>query len=180
MPRLAPRPRLVELGAGQAEALWKDLVSDDAGQAFRAVVALAAAAPKEAVALLKEHLKPVAPADARCVEKLLADLDSDTFDVREKAEKDLALVADQASDALRKALESSPSSEVRRRLQALLEQQGPTGRPAAEALRQVRAVEVLERVGTPEARQALEALSRGVAGARVTREARGALDRLGR
>jgi hypothetical protein len=177
--RRVPRPRGTEVAGGQAEALWNDLVCDDGGKAFRAVVALTAA-PKQTVALLTERLKPVAAPDARRVEKLIADLDSDTFDVREKAAKELESIAEQASDALRKALESPPSAEVRRRIEALLEPQEPGRRQSPETLRQVRAVEVLEHVATPEARQLLEALSRGVAGARLTREARAALDRLGR
>ena len=76
--------------------------------------------------------------------------------------------------------EGSASAEVRRRVEGLLESQEPGGRQAPQALRQVRAVEVLESAGTPEARQLLEALARGVAGARLTREARAALDRVGR
>src|SRR5262249_30237181 len=50
--RLLPRPRPAELGPGRAEAFWDDLASDDAGKAFRAVVALGSA-PKAAVALLQ-------------------------------------------------------------------------------------------------------------------------------
>jgi len=46
----------------------------------------------------------------------------------------------------------------------------------AEHLRVVRAVEVLERAGTPEARQALDALANGAPAALVTREAQAALN----
>jgi hypothetical protein len=45
-------------------------------------------------------------------------------------------------------------------------------------LRLLRAVEALEHVGTPEARQLLEALSRGAREARLTREAQASLRRL--
>jgi RNA polymerase sigma factor (sigma-70 family) len=179
MTGLVPRPRPVELEPGRAEALWDDLASDDAGNAYRAIVALSAA-PKDAVALLKGRLKPVAAPDGRRLEQLIADLDSDSFDVREKAAKELEPIADRAADVLRKALGASPSAEVRRRVEALLEPYEPGGKQTADVLRQVRAVEVLGSVGTPEARQVLEALARGVAGARLTREARAALDRLGR
>ena len=48
----------------------------------------------------------------------------------------------------------------------------------SDALRMVRAVEVLEDIGTPEARAVLEHLAAGVAEARRTREAKAALARL--
>jgi hypothetical protein len=44
----------------------------------------------------------------------------------------------------------------------------------------LRAVEALERIGTPEARQVLQALAKGAAGAVLTRAAQGALERLER
>ena len=51
--------------------------------------------------------------------------------------------------------------------------------PEGEPLRAVRAVEVLERIGTPAARQLLETLSKGPA-SRTAREAKAALARIDR
>ena len=48
----------------------------------------------------------------------------------------------------------------------------------AEALRGLRAVEVLEHLGTPEARQFLHVLGKGAGESRVTRESRASLERL--
>jgi hypothetical protein len=42
----------------------------------------------------------------------------------------------------------------------------------------LRAIEVLEHIGTPEARQVLDTLARGAAVARVTQEAKASLKRL--
>ena len=53
---------------------------------------------------------------------------------------------------------------------------GPVG--DMEQARTLRAVEALERMGTPEARRLLDELGRGAEGARLTRDAKAALDRL--
>jgi len=50
---------------------------------------------------------------------------------------------------------------------------------SAETLRQGRAIEVLEHIATPEARQLLQTIAEGAAGAGLTREAKAALERLG-
>jgi hypothetical protein len=54
------------------------------------------------------------------------------------------------------------------------------GRLTGEELRRVRAVEVLEAVGTAEARDLLGVLAKGAPGAALTREARESLGRLER
>jgi hypothetical protein len=83
-----------------------------------------------------------------------------------------------ADDAVREALRGHPSPEARRRLEALLAAPRPGRVP--EVRRHLRAVRLLEMVGTPEARQVLKKLAEGVPEARVTREARAALERLAR
>ena len=78
---------------------------------------------------------------------------------------------------MRKALESDPSPEARRRIGKLLDAlAGPV--TAGEALRVLRAVEVLEYIGTPEAQAVLKELAQGAPEARLTQEAKAALDRL--
>src|SRR5262249_28782096 len=88
-------------------------------------------------------------------------------------------MGESATALLRKALDDKQSLEVRRRLEDLLAH-GPKPLPTGEALRQMRALEVLEMIGTPEARQVLGALARGAPGARMTQEASAALERLAR
>jgi hypothetical protein len=112
------------------------------------------------------------------VARLVADLDGSDFAQREAAGRELEALRDQAEAALRQALAARPSPEARKRLQALLADPGTVRSP--EVLRQVRAVQVLERVGSPAARQTLEALAGGAPAARLTQEARASLARLRR
>jgi hypothetical protein len=135
------------------------------------------AAPADAVALLRERLEPVASADAPRLAALIADLDSVDFATRQKAMEDLRQLGRLAAVALRRAKDKSESAEVRRRTGELLGELEETATPPEE-LRALRAVEVLEGLATPEARQLLGKLARGDAGARLTQAATEALQRL--
>jgi hypothetical protein len=162
--------------AKQLEKLWDDLASDDAAKAFKAMGQMAGV-PAETVALLKSKLKPVDPADPKVVKQLLEDLNSDQYTVRQKASAQLEKLADLAGPALREKLESKPSLEMRRRIESLIDKlDGPVTLP--ELLRSLRAVELLELIGTPEARQALVPLANGAPGHRMTEAAQGAVMRL--
>jgi RNA polymerase sigma factor (sigma-70 family) len=157
-------------------ALWADLAADDGVRAGRAVRQLAAAGGRS-VALLKPLLRPTRAADPARMAALVADLDADRFAVRDKATRMLEVLGELAEPALRKALAASPSLEARRRMEKLLE--GATGPiTVPEKARGVRAIEVLERVGTPEAAKVLRELAGGAPSARLTREAKAALTRL--
>jgi WD40 repeat protein len=166
----------VELSAREVETRWADLLTEDAGKAFRTVQTLAAA-PKPTVAFLKEQLKPLAGVDPKVLDRLIGDLESDDFPVRKKALEELEKLDELALPALNRLLGGSPSLEARRRAEQLLDKL--TGRQLSnEQLRQVRAVEVLESIGSPEVRQLLLTLSRGAPGGLLTREATDALNRL--
>lgn len=161
----------------ELNSLWSDLGSADAGKAYQAIRSLLGAGP-QAVSLLKGRLRPVEAADTRRINQLVADLDSDTFAVREKAAEQLRELGDLAESALRTALEHAASAEVRRRAAALVEQMDPVRSP--ERLRVLRAVEVLELIGTKEAREVLAGLAQGAPEARLTQETKAALERLSR
>jgi hypothetical protein len=107
---------------------------------------------------------------------LIADLDNDDFARREAASKQLAAFGAQAEPALRKALADTQSAEVRSRIQALLKALDQWVVTNPDALRSLRAIWVLERIGTPEARAVLGDLAKGAPEARQTQEAQAALD----
>jgi hypothetical protein len=132
--------------------------------------------PSESVAFVREQLPPVR-LDPKRLRQWIEDLDSDRFTVREKATKELRTLEELALPALRRLVAKKPSLEVRRRAEEIMRQAEPDS-PTKRQLLAVRAVEVLEYVGTPEARQLLDELARGESEARLTREAKAALARL--
>jgi WD40 repeat protein len=167
------------LAGPRLEALWNDLAGDDAAKAYRASCALLHA-PRLTVAFLKDRLRPAPEGDPRKVARLIADLNADEFDVRERATAELTRLGTAVEPDLRRALAASPKAEARRRLEQLLarpEVMGATG-PPPEQLQALRAVAVLEHIGSAEARQVLAALARGDADARLTQDAKASLERL--
>jgi WD40 repeat protein len=163
----------VPLRIDQLDAAWADLAAADAATAYRAVCTLRAS-PDQAIPLIEQRLKPVTPADPKQVAEAIGKLDNDLFDVRERATQDLERLGEAVEPALREALAGTPSPEAARRLEQLVARlQG------RELLRRLRAVEVLEQIRIAKARKVLATLAEGASGARLTTEARTALDRLG-
>ena len=77
---------------------------------------------------------------------------------------------------MRQRLKATASAEARKAIALLLERlDGWLAEP--QRLREVRAVEALQRNGTPAARKLLAELATGDPAARLTREARAALER---
>jgi WD40 repeat protein len=167
----------VALSAQALADAWADLADSDADKGRRGMVALRGAGP-QAVALFRDRLRPANAPTPEQVRRWLKGLDSEDFAAREEATRELEKQLDLVAPALRAALAAGPSAEARRRLTPLIE--------AADAawgggdLRALRAVEILERIGSSEARRALEALAAGAPGAGLTHEAQAALRRLSR
>src|SRR5262249_40907982 len=148
----------------------------EAATAYPTVWAMAGS-PKTAVPFLREHLKPVLPADPQKLTKLIADLDSDQFAARQKAGEELETLGELPEEAVSKRPEGKPSLEVRQRVEALL-QKNPSPQLSGERLRALRAITAIEAMGSAEARQLLEQLAQGMSRARVTQEAKAAVERL--
>jgi hypothetical protein len=171
-----------ELTDAERDALWTDLGSESPVKAQVAIERLVRSR-SAAVALItaKMGLHP-APVDT-AIAALVQELDSDEFATRENAMKKLREYGARAELPLRKALQGSTSLEMMRRIDILLEsmpvplQELPL---SGDALRAVRAVELLERINTTDSKNLLEALAMGAADARQTQEAKASLGRLGK
>jgi WD40 repeat protein len=171
----APRTPIAALPRQDLDRLWGDLINGNglkAGQAIQMMIDGA----DGSVAFLKDRVQPTPEVDAKKVEKWIRDLESSKFQDRAIAAKELEKLGELGVPALQKALAADPSLEMRRRLQALLEE-FTASELAPEQIRTVRAIEVLDKIGTAEARQTLERLARGAAGSLTTREAQATLGR---
>jgi WD40 repeat protein len=162
---------------GSSEEFWALLADANAEKAGRAIWAMVDA-PAESLALLRKRLRPIAVSQAS-LHKLVDDLDHPRFAVRDKAGRELTTMGLSAEATLTKKLQAQPSLEASRRIQELLVgiKSMP---PLPDQLRAIRAVEVLERIGSREARDFLRELADGSEGAHLTSYAREALDRTNR
>lgn len=154
---------------------WPDLADSDAGNAYRAIAQLERK-PKETIALLRKHLQPASVTEAKVIDKHVRDLASGNFAIRSQANAALEKLGAEAASQLRTAVKNPPNLEVKRRLETLIDK---LDRPfeVADNIRAYRALTLLERIATPEARQMLEELSRGAPSAWLTVEARQSLQR---
>jgi WD40 repeat protein len=159
-----------------ADALWDALIDTDGTKAFAAMRKLAGEAAA-AVALIGKRVKRSEPADAAVIDKWIADLNDSKFAVREKARGELERLAERAAPALRRTVASPPSAEVRQSARRLLDALGPV-KLTPDQVRAVRAVEVLERIGAPEAADVLKELAGGADEVAPTPQARAALSRI--
>jgi hypothetical protein len=158
------------------DQLWERLAGRDGEQAEDAIARLAAR-PGKAIALVAARVRPVPPVDSAAVRERVAGLNAPRFADREAASRWLLEAGEQVVPEVRKTMAGRPSAEQRRRLEDLLARFEARDQ-APDLVRAVRSVELLERVGGPGARRALEDLAGGAPGARLTAEAKAALARL--
>ncbi len=155
---------------------WNDLAGENAAKAYEAVWTLASV-PGQAIPHIREHVRAALLPDVKRMDRLFADLDSNDFSARKNAGEELEKMQGLAASFLRRQLTKQLSLEARRRIEQLLEKiDGPVTDP--EQLRQLRAIEVLEHIGSPESREVLKSVSKGDPEARLTIEAKASLKRL--
>jgi hypothetical protein len=171
-----PPPRLADRhGESELRAWWDELAGEDAVRAYAAGWKLTEAPADEVVRFIRDRLGPIR-IDPAAVRQRIADLDSPTFAMREAARLRLMRLGPAVLPEIRKR-PPGLSAEAVTRLEQIEERlSGPV--PPADTLRVLRAVAVLERVGTTDARRILNDLAGGADVAPETRAARAALGRL--
>jgi WD40 repeat protein len=169
------RLRPAVLAPQDLDRLWEELGRAAAARAHRAVWELVAGG-EQAVPCLGRRLAGASTAAAR-IARLVVQLDDPRFARRREAAAELEEAGKEAVPALVLAAAKSPSAEVRRRAEALL-QVIERQKPSPEHLRHLRALTVLEQAGTDEARKVLEGLAKLPEGSWHRAQAEAALKRL--
>jgi len=156
--------------------LWVDLQSENdlrfqlAFKAFRA-------APKPAFAVFRKAMPPVAKERQQVVEGWIAALDDEDPRRRDAVMENLQGVAHAFAPLLKSRQKAARPGEIHNRLTFVLKQMD-TEKTPLPLVRESRVLSLLEQLATPEARQVLTELAGGAADARLTVEARAALQRL--
>lgn len=166
----------LDLSAGELEALWKDLHGDDGIRAHQAIWKLVAGA-KDSVPFLAKQLTPVQGAEPELTARLVRDLDSPQFIVRKQAFDALTKLGEGVEDVLQARLKEPLPVETRRRIEQLSDRNETIW---STQWRTLRALEVLEQIGTPAASDLLARLAAGAPAARLSQQAQASLQRLKR
>ncbi len=153
---------------------WAALADADAKVAGREIARLVQD-PNGAVKLLGDKVEPVRGLDDKLIGRWVGELGDPDFKTRDTASKALATVPDQAATLLAEAAKAPASAEAGRRIAALLKIDPET---VPDTLRILRALEVLEHVGTAAARKVVAKLADGAATAAITRHAKETLARM--
>jgi WD40 repeat protein len=165
-----------DLSSKELETRWNELATQDASRAYQAIWRLALA-PEPTLSFLKArlHIGPAPEASlSKRISRLIADLDSDEFTVRERATRELEKLGDSAASSLSGVQAGKPSAETRHRVEEILAKIAPK----KSRLQQLRAVEILEHIGTAEAQEMLKQLCQGTADIGLAHDAKAALQRL--
>jgi WD40 repeat protein len=161
---LEGKVRPAELTANERDDLWAKLCGEDATAAHRAIGKLSR--DKDAPAFLRGRVVE-SPEKGRIVtlerlEMLIAAIDDENLQMREKAARELTDLGPGITPTLRRRLKEGLPLEAEARVRQVLQAIAKNAKDApAVPVAWLRATEALERLGTPEARVALEKLADG-------------------
>lgn len=174
----APSEKLETLSSSRLDDLFKTLGQTPAGKAEQAS-RLLIAHPAESIPALKERVKPVLRIkyDQALVSKKIAELDSKRFVVREAAARELERIGRPALPTINETLKGEVTADLRDWLTKI---RAKVDKPETgeDWLLQLRGIEVLERIGTTEAKGVLTEIAEGAPEEVPTRAAKSALARL--
>jgi hypothetical protein len=109
------------------------------------------------VRFVKDRIRPVSEEEVR---RCLKELDDDRFEVREKATLELDRLGKFIVPAIKKELAKALPLDPRRRLERVLAR-AESEELSADQRRELRTLEVLEQVGTAEAKAVLKVIAKG-------------------
>jgi hypothetical protein len=109
--------------------------------------------------------------------KLIADLSSVQYSLREQAQRGLLTHFDECEKQRREALAQSKSAEQRDRINKIIDASF-SAMPQPNQLEQLRAIEVLEQIGTRESGDLLRKIAKSEVPPRILRDAAESLKRL--
>jgi WD40 repeat protein len=163
-PLLAAHPPYADIKKKTPEDCWFALGEEDGRKGLESVFCLWKQ-PRESTEFLRTHLSPVATKPKKELAKLVDGLCSKDLPTRQKAAKELLNCGEIADNEMKKKMGGELALEDRRRIQAALK------RSEANQLRCRRAIQALEYIGSPEAWQVIQRISKGAAQSEITREA---------
>src|SRR5262249_5522202 len=132
--------KLAGLKPNELHQLWTDIAGADAAKPYQAILAMSHS--PDSANFIRGRLHPAVADDAQKIRQLVTELDNNDFATRERATLELACVSSAAT--LRQLLTANMSAEARARINGVL-QKVETGPAAAERIRTLRGLEILER-----------------------------------
>jgi hypothetical protein len=158
------------------ERAWETLTQVNAAAAYDALITFASDSER-AIEIVRSRLRAPTALNAGALDRLVADLASESFPTRAKATEELEKRGRPFAADLRTRLTKLDTLEAKRRLTAVLER-FETGTLFPDELRAVRSLEFLEHIGTPAAGALIAELTKGERTAELTIRAIAAKARL--
>jgi hypothetical protein len=167
------QPKALLLRASQIPSLLRDLSSRDPQRFHSSAWQLLDHDPEILVKSLGQILRPTTELSREDRERLRTELVSERFSVRKRALEEVEMAKDTAFPLIRQLLADPTPLDLRRALERILNK-GESNFPPTRLL-SLRAVALLERVGTQDSWELLKSWSTGMSGTWLTEDARAAI-----